>query len=483
MNFGVVCKVIGNLLLVESLFLAVPLLVSVLYAETAASAFAWSLVSTAVIGFLLSQIKPKTTTIKAREGLLIVTLGWIAASICGALPFTFSGSVPTFIDALFETVSGLTTTGATIMDDVEILPKGILFWRSFTHWLGGMGILVFTLAVLPAIGVGGMQIYKAEAAGPTADKLVPRLANTAKLLYTVYLGITVTGIAVLLIAGVTPFESVVLGLGTVGTGGFFIYNDSIGVFNQDSHIVWILTTLMIVSGINFALYYELWQRRWQSVRVNSELKLYLTIVLVSGLLITANLMYAVPGGAGFWENAKHAFFQVASIITTTGYTTVDFNQWPEFSKTILFALIFVGGSAGSTAGGIKVIRLLVAGKLLRRETSHMLHSRALVPITVNGRVISNDTAVAIVSFILLYITVFGLGALVLTLAGTDLVTSTSAVATALSNVGIGFGLVGPMRSFSFFSGPIKLFLVALMLFGRLELFTILVIFTPGFWKQ
>ncbi|MGI6148675.1 MAG: TrkH family potassium uptake protein [Limnochordia bacterium] len=480
MNFGMVGRILGTLLLIEALILAVPLLVSVVYGETAASAFAWSIVITAAAGLVLTRIKPGSDTIKAREGLLIVTLGWAAAAVFGALPFFFARAVPTFIDALFECTSGLTTTGATIINDPEALPRGILFWRSFSHWLGGMGILVFTLALLPAIGVGGMQIYKAEAPGPSADKLVPRLANTAQLLYTVYLGLTVLAVLALVCAGVPLFDAVLLGFGAVGTGGFTPYSTPIGSVGG-SAVPWALAVLMILAGVNFSLYYELWRRRWSSLGSNSELKVYLGITVLSAALVTMNLVRSLQYGWG--DAAKHALFQVSSIITTTGYSTADYSQWPEFSKAVLFMLLFVGGSAGSTAGGIKVIRLMVAAKLVGREVRRMLHSQALVPVTINGRVVPQETVASIASFVFLYLGLFVAGTLLVALAGTDLFTSASAAAATLGNVGVGFGLVGPGNSFSFFSGPVKLLLTVLMLVGRLEMFTVLVIFTPGFWRQ
>lgn len=480
MNFGMVARILGNLLLVEALLLAAPLLVSMAYGETAAVAFAWSLVITAAAGFALKLAKPRLDTIRAREGLLIVTLGWAAAAVFGALPFALTDCVPTFADALFESASGLTTTGATIFNDVESLPRGMLFWRSFTHWLGGMGILVFALALFPAIGVGGMQIYKAETPGPTADKLVPRLANTAKLLYTVYLGITAAAVLALFAAGVPFFDAVLLGFGAVGTGGFTPYNavlgEATGVAAQ-----WILAIAMVMAGVSFSLYYELWRRRWQTVRANTELWAYLGILLVSTSLIALNLTRSAQYGP--LDGARHALFQVSSIMTTTGYATVDFRSWPEFSQALLFLMLFVGGSAGSTAGGVKVIRWVVAAKSVVREARRILHSQAHVPVTVNGRVVPPETVAAISSFIFLYLFLLGTGTLIVTLTGTDLVTSLSAVACTLGNVGVGFGLVGPAHSFAFFGGAAKMLFVVLMIVGRLELFTILAIFTPGFWQK
>lgn len=488
MNSGVVTKVLGTLLLIEALILAIPLLVAVFYGEPAAVAFAWSVVITAVSGAVLRLIvvnpeaqKPNANTIKAREGLLIVTLGWVLASLFGALPFFFAQAVPTFADAFFESVSGLTTTGATVIDNVENLPRSILFWRSFSHWIGGMGILVFTLAVLPALGIGGMQIFKAESPGPTADKLVPRLANTAKLLYTVYLGITISGTFVLRLSGLPIFESLTLSLGTVGTGGFSSFNNSISALSDNVLAIWAIAVLMILSGVNFGLYYELWQRRWHVLRVNTELKWYLAIIGVSSLLIAMNVYHA--SGGELLEHVRHAVFQVGSIITTTGYFSVDFNRWPAFSKGILALLMFIGGSAGSAAGGMKVIRVVTAVKLIRREINQILHTHALVPITVNGWVVPQETVSAIAAFLLLYVAIFGGSTLLISLAGYDLSSAAITASATLNNVGLGLGIVGPGHSFSCFSSSLKVFLSVLMLLGRLELFTMLVIVTPGFWRQ
>lgn len=482
MNSGLVARVLGNLLLIEAALLSIPLGISLFYHEQGAVlGFLLSMGIMGLVGLFASNLKAPASRVKSREALMIVTLGWLVASFFGSLPFVFSGSVPSLVDAFFETVSGLTTTGSTVIDNVEILPRGLLFWRSFTHWLGGMGILVLTLAILPTLGVGGFQIFKAESPGPSPDKLAPRIAATTKILYTVYLAITMFQILVFYGAGLSWFESFVFTFGTVGTGGLSIYNDSLARYSSNGLLINAIAIGMIVSGVNFSLYYDLWKRRWRQVLKNSELRLYLTIVVVSVLAISLNLYGRVYHNIG--ETVKQALFQVSSIITTTGYSTVDFDLWPSFSKGVLFLLMFVGGSAGSTAGSIKVVRLLVAGKVVKREISKTLHPQIAAPITINGRIVAPEIVSGVASFYFFYLAVFILGTLLISLEGIDMFSAMSSVAATLGNVGPGFGIVGPARTFSVFSSWSKLLFSLLMLLGRLELFTLLVIFTPSFWKE
>lgn len=482
MNYGLTARILGNLLLIEAALLTVPLSISYYYHEKSATlGFLIAMLIMGLVGLVLSNVTASTKRLKTREAFLIVTLGWLATSFFGALPFVFSGSVPSLIDAFFETVSGLTTTGATLLPNVEALPRGLLFWRSFTHWLGGMGILVLTLAILPTVGVGGFQIFKAESPGPTPDKLTPRIAATTKVLYTVYLAMTGLQVALYFGAGLNLFESFVFAFGSVGTGGFSIYNDSLARFSNNSVLIVVMSLSMIVSGVNFSLYYDLWRKRWEQVINNSELRLYLSIIAVSVLAISLNLYGKVYVGWG--ETAKQALFQVSSIITTSGFSTVDFEQWPTFSKGILFALMFVGGSAGSTAGGIKVIRLLVAGKIVKREVTKTLHPQQATAITIDGKIVAPEIISGVASFYFLYFAVFVFGSLLISLEGLDLISSMSAVATTLGNIGPGLGAVGPAQSFAHFTPLSKIFFSILMLLGRLELFTLVVFVTPSFWKQ
>lgn len=482
MNYGLVGKVLGNLLLVETALFTIPLGVSLYFDEKEAIlGFLFSMIVTGLIGFIASNLPARSTRLKTREALLIVTLGWVGASFFGSLPFVLSGATLSWVDAFFETVSGLTTTGSTVIANVETLPFGILFWRSFTHWLGGMGILVLTLAILPTLGVGGFQIFKAESPGPSPDKLRPRIGATTKILYTVYLLITIVMVVVFYFAGLSWFESLIFTFGTVGTGGLSIYNDSLARYSPNSLLIYSIAVGMILSGVNFSLYYDLWKRRWRQVFSNEELRLYLAIIGLSVLAISLNLYGKVYHSLG--ETVKQALFQVSSIITTTGYSTVDFDLWPSFSRGILFALMFVGGSAGSTAGSVKVIRLLFAGKVVKRELRKILHPQIAAPITINGKAVAAEIVSGVASFYFLYLSTFVLASLLVSLGGYDLISSSSAVAATLGNVGPGFGAVGPTQTFAHFSKGSKLLFSFLMLLGRLELFTLLSIFTKGFWRE
>ncbi|HSH34775.1 TrkH family potassium uptake protein [Schnuerera sp.] len=480
MVYGSVIKVLGNLLLIEAALMIPPLLVSLYYNGADKLAFITSIILTSMMGFIMSKSFEFSKSIKAREGLTIVAFGWIFASFFGSLPFIFSGSIPSWIDAFFETVSGFTTTGATIIDNVEVLPKGILFWRSFTHWIGGMGILVFTIAILPTLGVGGFQIFKVESPGPRPDRIAPRIKDTAKILYTTYIVITIVQVIMLLLGRMSFYDAMVHTFGTVGTGGFSVNNASVGAYNS-TYIHLVIGTFMILSGINFSLYYSLFKGKWKEIIKNEELKLYLGIILTAVLLITLNINKDIYHN--FWLSLRDAYFQVGSIITTTGYATVDFDKWPTFSKTILFSLMFVGGCAGSTGGGMKNIRILVLLKLVKREISKIFHPRAVIPIKIGDRVLPNEVVAGITSFFMLYILIFILGTIFISLEGIDFESSAGAVAATLGNIGPGLGLVGPSRTYSQFSYASKLLLSLFMLMGRLELFTIIALFAPSVWKN
>jgi len=435
---------------------------------------------TGLIGYIMYSLKVNKDTIKIKEGLAIATFGWILISIFGALPFVFSKSIPTFVDAFFETVSGFTTTGATLVNNVEGMPKGILFWRSFTHWIGGMGILVFTVALLPMVGVGGFQIFKAESPGPTADRFVPRIKDTAKLLYITYLSFTAIQIILLMLGGMNLFESAVHTFGTVGTGGFSTRNKSIGAYDS-TYIHIVISVFMILSGVSFPLYYSLIKGKWKEVLKDQELRLYLGIITISVILIAISLRTNIYKSMGF--ALRDALFQVSSIITTTGYATADFDLWPSFSKGILFMLMFIGGCAGSTAGGIKSIRILVLLKLIKRDIQKIFHPRAIIPIKNGDKIIQGETISGITSFFALYVFIFIVSTIIICLEGIDLESSASAVAVTLGNVGPGFGFVGPTRTFSEFSPYSKALFSILMLLGRLELFTIIALFVPKGWRN
>jgi trk system potassium uptake protein TrkH len=478
-NYGVVAKVIGNLLIIEAAGMLLPFFVSMYYGQHDRVAFSICIAITAIAGFLLSRIPQKNKTIKIKEGFAIVSLGWILASVFGSMPFIVSGSIRSFADAFFETVSGFTTTGATVVADVEILPYGILFWRSFTHWIGGMGILVFTLAILPAMGVGGYQIFKAETPGPIAGRIVPKIKDTAKILYVVYVGLTLSQIILLRLGGMNLFDSAVHTFGTVGTGGFSTKNTSIGYYNS-TYIYLVISIFMVLSGVNFSLYYALLKGKWKDVIKNEELLFYLGVIGVSVILIALSINANIYNNIG--ESLKQSFFQVSSVITTTGYATTDYDKWTTFSKGILFTLLFFGPCAGSTGGAIKSIRLLVLLKLIKREISKALHPRAIIPVKIGQNALSSETLSGISSFFVLYIVVFVLGTIALSLEGKGLITASSAAAATLGNVGPGFELVGPACNYNSFSNISKYIMSGLMLLGRLELFTVIALFSREFWR-
>jgi len=479
MNYKIILKVLGYLLLIIAFGMIAPLIISAINKQKDLIPFAISISLTTLTGFILTKIPVTKKKIKAKEGLAIVTLGWIFASLFGALPFILSGSIPSFVDAFFETVSGFTTTGATIITDIEVLPKGILFWRSFTHWIGGMGILVVAVAILPMMGAGGFHVFKAESPGPIADKIVPRIKDTAKILYISYIIISLAEFILLLLGGMSPFDSAVHTFGTLGTGGFSTRNASIGAFNN-SYIFIVISIFMIMSGANFSLYYDLYKGKWRDVIKNSELKLYLSIIAISVLAITINMNSHLYHN--LFESFKHSLFQVSSIITTTGYTTFDYEQWTTFSKGILFMLMFVGGSAGSTGGSIKVIRILALIKLIKRELTKILHPRAIVSVKFGDKPVSENTLLNISSFFMLYMMIFIIGSILISLEGIGFMGATSSVAATLGNIGPGFGFVGPTHTYADFSAFSKLLLSFFMLLGRLELFTVIALLTPKFWR-
>ena len=480
MSYGIVLKVLGNILMVESVLMLPALAIAFYTNEHDKTAFLITVIITSLIGFIMSKKATTKNNVNIREGLAIVALGWIFASLFGALPFYLSGSIPSYIDAFFETVSGFTTTGASILGNVEGLPHGVLFWRSFTHWIGGMGILVFTIALLPALGIGGFQIFKAESPGPTADKIMPRIKDTAKILYVIYFSITILQIILLKLGGMSFFDSMLHTFGSVGTGGFGIKNNSIA-FYDSTYIHIVIGIFMLLSGVNFSLYYYLFKGRWKDVLKNEELRLYLAVVFTAITAIAINLFMA--SYAGVFRSLRDSFFQVISIITTTGYTTANFDVWPTFSKTILFTLMFIGGCAGSTAGGIKVIRILILGKLIKRDVAKLFHPRAFISIKNSGKKVTDETIVSINSFVTLYIMIFVISTIIISLEGLDIVSVSSAVAATLGNIGPALGFAGPASNFGGFSSLSKVLFSFLMLLGRLEIFTLIALILPKNWTR
>ncbi|MCA0385206.1 MAG: TrkH family potassium uptake protein [Firmicutes bacterium] len=479
MNYGMVLRVIGNLIVFEAFSMVTALAVAFYYKSSDIYAFVNTIMIMLIVGYPLSKFKVKNKDMKHKEAISIVTFGWFVVSAFGALPFMFTGALPSFTDAFFETVSGLTTTGASVLTDIESLPRGLMFWRSFLHWTGGMGILVLTLAIMPTIGVGAFQIFKAETPGPVADKLVPKMKDTARILYTVYLGITVIQVTLLMVGGMSFYDALVNTFGTVGTGGFSNYNASIGHY-QNHYFYFVIGFFMVASGVNFSLYYELYRGRVKTIFSNIEFKVYIGIVIAATLLVFFNIL-------GRYESIpatlNQAFFQVSSIITTTGYATTDFDLWPDFSKGILFLLMFVGASAGSTGGSIKVIRLIILFKLVKREVLKILHPRATIPVQINGKMLNTDVISGVTGFFFLYMLLFVGGTLLVSLENVGLVSAASAVAATLGNIGPGLDFVGPTKNYSLFSDATKWLLSFMMLFGRLELFTFFIVMTPSYWKK
>ena len=478
MNYSIIRYILCRVLEFQALFLALPCMAALIYGEKEGWAYMAVLVICLGLGETGKLKKPKSNVFYAREGFVAVSLSWIVLSITGALPLFLSGEFASYTDALFETISGLTTTGASILTDVEALSKCNLFWRSFTHWIGGMGVLVLILAVLPLAGGYNMYLMRAESPGPTVGKLVPRVRHTARILYEMYIFMTVIQIILLLITGMSPFEAMTLSFGTAGTGGFGVLNSSIGSYSVASQAV--ITIFMILVGINFNVYYLLRVKKPIEACKHEEMRYYLGIILIAVILITVNIRDSF---ASVLEAFHHAAFQVASIITTTGYSTVDFNLWPEFSKFILVALMFVGACAGSTGGGIKVSRVIIMMKLVKNELSYLIHPKRVRQIHFEQHVVTKEVLRSISVFFIAYALVYGASALLISLDNLDFTTNFTAVAATLNNIGPGLEQVGPANNFSVFSQPAKFVLMFDMLAGRLELFPLLLLFTPSTWKR
>lgn len=481
MNYAIVFRLLGYVMLIEGALLLLPAAASWIYGEWfVLGVFLITAAVSAAIGYALRGIKPKSKMFYMREGFAATSLSWIVISIVGAVPFVVTGCIPNPVDALFETVSGFTTTGASILPGVEDLPKGILFWRSFTHWVGGMGVLVFVMAILPMGGDGhGMHMLRAEMPGPAVGKLVSRMSDTAKILYGIYLVMTVIEIVLLLAGGMPLFDACIHSFGSAGTGGFSSRNLSVGAYNNPYFEI-VIGIFMLLFGINFNLYYFLLVRRFRDVFRSEELWAYVLIVATAVAAITLDIvhMYESVG-----TSLRHAFFQVSSIITTTGYATVDFNTWPTFSKAILVALMFIGGCAGSTAGGIKVARVVILQKVSVSEMRRMLHPNAVPAIQFEGKPLNERSIRGVHLFLAVYLMVFVASCLLVSLEQLDLVTTFTAVAACINNVGPGLEIVGPMGNFSSFSPWSKLLLSFDMLVGRLEIFPMLLLFAPSIWKR
>lgn len=479
MNFGMVCHIIGWILQFEAGFLLLPGMVGLVYQEypAALSFFLTALVCCGV-GYLLRRRKPANFELYTREGFVSVALSWLVMSIFGAIPFVATGDIPSYVDALFETISGFTTTGASILPQVEGLTHACLFWRSFTHWIGGMGVFVFIMSILPLMGGSTINLMRAESPGPSVSKLVPRVKDTARILYLLYFGITIVEVVVLCLCRMPLFDALTTTFGTVGTGGFGIKNDSLTGYSPVIQNV--VTVFMILSGVNYAVYFCILKKKFKDAFSMEEVRWYFLIILASVGLIVWNIR---PFYTSLEETIRHAFFQVGSIITTTGFSTVDFNAWPQFSKTILVILMFVGACAGSTGGGIKVSRFVILTKAMKKEVSMMIHPRMVKKIKMDGRNLPHETMRSTNVFISIYCLVLFTSVLLLALNEFDFATNFTAVAATLNNIGPGLELVGPTQNFSIFNNFSKFVLMFDMLAGRLELFPMLILLAPSCWKK
>ncbi|MBQ8260820.1 MAG: TrkH family potassium uptake protein [Lachnospiraceae bacterium] len=478
MNYGIIGYILGWVLTIESLFMFLPCIIAAIYREETG----WTFLTVAVIGlltgFIITRRKPKNTVFFTREGFVIVSLSWILMSIVGAIPFVLNGDIPNFTNALFETISGFTTTGASILADVEALSKCSLFWRSFTHWIGGMGVLVFLLAILPMTGGHNMHLMRAESTGPAVGKLVPKVKETAKILYMIYFCMTVVQIVLLLIAGMPWFDAVTTAVGTAGTGGFGIKADSMAGYSPA--IQWIVTIFMILFGVNFNMYYLLLGKNKLNAFKLEEVRWYFVVILVSTGIITANIASTY---SNLSDAVRDAAFQVGSIITTTGFATTDFVIWPMASQVILVILMFLGACAGSTGGGVKISRIVIMLKAVKQEVMYLLHPKSVKMIKMDDKALDKSVVRNVTVFLATYVLIYIVSLILVSFDNFDFTTTFTGVMATLNNIGPGLGAVGPAGNFDGFSDLSKYVLMFDMLAGRLELYPMLLLLTPAVWKK
>lgn len=479
MNNKMIVYIIAKMLGVEGAVLLIPAFVAFLYGESDVIQF---LIVSAVLGaifFIFGRKRPENKVIYAKEGLVIVGLAWILWSLFGALPFVLTGSIPSYVDAFFETVSGFTTTGSTILTDIEALPKGVAFWRSLTHWIGGMGVLVFVMMLTSLDDEHSMHLMRAEVPGPEADKLVPKARATARILYLMYFVLTAAEVVFLMFGGMSFYDALLHSFSTAGTGGFSNRNASVAYYDS-AYIDGVITVFMILFGVNFNLYFLIRLKNWKDALKNEELHAYLGIIAGAVAIVTVNIL-------GIYGNIVHAFryasFQVASVITTTGFCTADFNLWPELSKIVLLGIMVIGACAGSTGGGIKVSRFLILVKSIKQEVRRMLHPKAVTIVKINGKRVGNDTIRSVYIYFISYILVMMVSILLVSINNFDFATTFSSVLTTLNNVGPGISMVGPVENFHMFSPLSKLVFCMDMLLGRLEIFPYLLLMSPELWRR
>ena len=479
MNYRMIAYLTGVIILIEAAFMLLPLLVALLYGEMSGVWFLATLAAAALLGFLLTRLRPVKRTLYAREGFVVTALAWIVISLIGAAPFALSGQISSYLDAVFETVSGFTTTGASILPNVEALDQCMLFWRSFTHWLGGMGILVFMLALVNLAGGEANHLLRAESPGPSVSKMVPNMRKSSAILYTIYMVMTLVETLLLVLGGMPLFDSLCHAFGTAGTGGFGVKAASIGYYDS-YYLQGVIAVFMVLFGVNFNVYFFLLMRKFSTALRNTELRAYLAIVLVSTVTIALNIAGMMPS---LYDAFHHAFFTVSSIITTTGFATVDFNQWPELSRLLLVLLMIVGACAGSTGGGVKVSRFVILTKATAQEIRRLLHPRSVKVLTMDGKPIGRETIQGVQGYMMVYFFVTVISMLLVSLDNFDLTTTITAVEATLNNIGPGLNLVGPAENFALFSPMSKIVLTLDMLLGRLELFPVLILLMPSTWRK
>ncbi len=478
MNRRLIARVVGLILGIEAFCMAPSFLIALVTQGPDVRAFGASVALCAAASLFLSHVRQDSRRLQTRDGFVAVALCWIVLSLFGALPYALCGF--SYIDGFFETVSGFTTTGATIVPAPSALPRGLQFWRALTQWMGGMGVLVMVLALLPSLGEGSVNLMKAESPGPISSKLRPKTSETAKSLYFIYIALTLAEAVFLRVVGMPLFDSLTTAFTTISTGGFSVRDASIAYYGSEA-INWIIVFFMFLSAVNFGALFQMQRGEWKDALKSEELRAYTGITVAAVALIAAELVLRV--GQGVYESVSQAAFQVVTLMTTTGYATVDFDLWPHFSKAVLLLVMLVGGCAGSTAGGVKVSRVVILAKGLRRELRRILHSREVRPLTLEGARVGEDTVSSVSVFFFAYILILVLCAAAVSLEGVDLATSLSAALTTISNVGPGFALIGPTRNFAFFSGATKAVLSVTMLFGRLEIMPLLVLMFPTVWKK
>lgn len=478
MNSSIIRFILGQVLKIEGILMLLPCLVALIYQESVGFYYLVTALLCMILGFLMTIKKPSDFVFYLKEGCVTTTLSWALMSFFGAIPFWASGEIPSLTDALFETVSGFTTTGASILSDVEALSHCALMWRSFTHWIGGMGVLVFLLAVIPMTGGSHMNLMRAESPGPSVGKLVPKIKSTARILYLIYFGLTVIQCILLLCGGMTFFDALATSFGTAGTGGFGIKNDSIGGYSP--YIQWVVTIFMILFGVNFNAYYLILFRQFKKAINMEEVRYYFLVILTAIGLICIDIRNYYDS---FSEVIRHAAFQVGSLITTTGFSTTDFNLWPQTSKTILILIMFIGACAGSTGGGMKVSRFVVLFKTVAKELDSYIHPKSIKKINMDGKPVEHEVVRSINVYFITFITVFVVSLLIVSFDGHDLVTNFTAVTATINNIGPGLNMVGPTENFGFFSNLSKYVFIIDMLAGRLELFPLLIFFHPAVWQD